>query len=112
MKRGRLSLVPISRAVSCCAVSAYLPSSGGQRHDSGKKILDATAAAAPAFGMIGTLIGLVQMLRTLDDPSQIGVGMATALLAHRTIGSADDDLDGDSPGQNWNRREQEPATTQ
>lgn len=51
-----------------------------QRHQRGKKLLDATAAAAPAFGMIGTLIGLVQMLRTLDDPSQIGVGMATALL--------------------------------
>lgn len=51
-----------------------------QRHQTGKKILDATAAAAPAFGMIGTLIGLVQMLRTLDDPSQIGGGMATALL--------------------------------
>lgn len=51
-----------------------------QRHQSGKKILDAMAAAAPAFGMIGTLIGLVQMLRTLDDPSQIGLGMAVALL--------------------------------
>ena len=51
-----------------------------ERHKTGKKILDATAAAAPAFGMVGTLIGLVQMLRTLDDPSQIGVGMATALL--------------------------------
>lgn len=51
-----------------------------QRHQMGKKIIDATAAAAPAFGMIGTLIGLVQMLRALDDPSQIGVGMATALL--------------------------------
>ncbi len=51
-----------------------------QRHQMGKKIVDATAAAAPAFGMIGTLIGLVQMLRSLDDPSQIGVGMATALL--------------------------------
>ncbi len=51
-----------------------------QRHQSGKKIMEATAAAAPAFGMIGTLIGLVQMLWTLDDPSQIGVGMATALL--------------------------------
>lgn len=51
-----------------------------QRHLSGKKILEALAAAAPAFGMIGTLIGLVQMLRTLDDPSQIGGGMATALL--------------------------------
>lgn len=51
-----------------------------QRHQQGKKIIDATAAAAPAFGMIGTLIGLVQMLRSLDDPSQIGIGMATALL--------------------------------
>ena len=51
-----------------------------QRHETGKKIIDAIAAAAPAFGMIGTVIGLVQMLRTLDDPSQIGVGMATALL--------------------------------
>lgn len=51
-----------------------------QRHQTGKKIVEATAAAAPAFGMIGTLIGLVQMLRSLDDPSQIGVGMATALL--------------------------------
>lgn len=35
---------------------------------------------APAFGMIGTLIGLVQMLQNLDDPSQIGSGMATALI--------------------------------
>ncbi|MCA9172869.1 MAG: motility protein A [Planctomycetales bacterium] len=51
-----------------------------ERHKTGKKIIDALAAAAPAFGMIGTLIGLVQMLRTLDDPSQIGGGMATALL--------------------------------
>jgi chemotaxis protein MotA len=36
--------------------------------------------SAPAFGMVGTLIGLVQMLQNLDDPSNIGVGMATALL--------------------------------
>jgi chemotaxis protein MotA len=51
-----------------------------QRHETGKKVVEAMAAAAPAFGMIGTLIGLVQMLRTLEDPSQIGIGMATALL--------------------------------
>ena len=51
-----------------------------ERHQTGKKVIDALAAAAPAFGMIGTLIGLVQMLRTLDDPSKIGGGMATALL--------------------------------
>jgi chemotaxis protein MotA len=51
-----------------------------QRHTIGKKIVESTGAAAPAFGMIGTLVGLVQMLQSLDDPSQIGGGMATALL--------------------------------
>jgi len=51
-----------------------------ERHADGKKILEFMGASAPAFGMIGTLIGLVQMLGTLDDPSQIGGGMATALI--------------------------------
>jgi len=50
------------------------------RHATGKKILEFMGAAAPAFGMIGTLIGLVQMLRSLDSPEQIGAGMAVALL--------------------------------
>ena len=50
------------------------------RHTLGQSILNAMAGFAPAFGMIGTLIGLVQMLTTLDDPSAIGKGMATALL--------------------------------
>jgi len=51
-----------------------------QRHAHGKKMLDAVGAFAPAFGMIGTLVGLVQMLQNLSDPSRIGGGMATALL--------------------------------
>ena len=51
-----------------------------QRHVTGKKMLDAMGAFAPAFGMIGTLVGLVQMLQNLSDPSAIGGGMATALL--------------------------------
>ncbi len=50
------------------------------RHSTGKKILEFMGAAAPAFGMIGTLIGLVQMLRNLDSPEAIGGGMAVALL--------------------------------
>jgi chemotaxis protein MotA len=50
------------------------------RHSTGKKILEFMGAAAPAFGMIGTLIGLVQMLRSLDSPNAIGGGMAVALL--------------------------------
>lgn len=50
------------------------------RHLEGKKILEAGGTFAPAFGMIGTLVGLVNMLATLDDPSTIGAGMAVALL--------------------------------
>jgi len=50
------------------------------RHSTGKKILEFMGTAAPAFGMIGTLIGLVQMLRNLDSPDAIGGGMAVALL--------------------------------
>jgi len=51
-----------------------------QRHSTGKKLMDQMGSFAPAFGMIGTLVGLVQMLQNLSDPSMIGEGMATALL--------------------------------
>jgi len=51
-----------------------------ERHLTGKKILEFMGSAAPAFGMIGTLIGLVQMLRNLSSPDAIGGGMAVALL--------------------------------
>ena len=50
------------------------------RHAMGQSILNAGATFAPAFGMIGTLIGLVSMLAAMDDPSQIGGAMAIALL--------------------------------
>lgn len=50
------------------------------RHAMGQSILTAMGTYAPAFGMIGTLIGLVQMLVSMDDPSQIGGGMAVALI--------------------------------
>lgn len=50
------------------------------RHSRGKKILEYMGTAAPAFGMIGTLIGLIQMLRSLQSPESIGSGMAVALL--------------------------------
>jgi chemotaxis protein MotA len=50
------------------------------RHAHNKGVLDAIGKYAPAFGMIGTLVGLVQMLQGMDDPSKIGPGMAVALL--------------------------------
>ncbi|MCG3180664.1 MAG: Chemotaxis protein PomA [Phycisphaerae bacterium] len=50
------------------------------RHEQGRGLFDALGKYAPAFGMIGTLVGLVIMLKNMDDPSKIGPGMATALL--------------------------------
>jgi len=50
------------------------------RHKTGQQILRAMAEAGPAFGMIGTLIGLVQMLVGMSDPSTIGPSMAIAVL--------------------------------
>ncbi|GBE02362.1 chemotaxis protein PomA [bacterium BMS3Bbin06] len=51
-----------------------------QRHETGHKVFRFMGATAPAMGMIGTLIGLVQMLKTMNDPSSIGPAMAVALL--------------------------------
>jgi len=50
------------------------------RHLEGRKILESGGTFAPAFGMVGTLVGLINMLATLDDPSTIGMGVAVALL--------------------------------
>lgn len=51
-----------------------------ERHEAGADIFAALGLYAPAIGMVGTLIGLVQMLQTMDDPSTIGPAMAIALL--------------------------------
>jgi chemotaxis protein MotA len=50
------------------------------RHKTGASILKRAAEVAPAMGLIGTLVGLVQMLTQLNDPSSIGPAMAVALL--------------------------------
>ncbi len=49
--------------------------------DEGSKIYRAVGDCAPAFGMVGTLIGMVQMFANMTDPSKLGPFMATALLA-------------------------------
>jgi len=51
-----------------------------ERHEAGKSVFDSYGRYAPAFGMIGTLVGLVIMLLDMSDPSAIGAGMAVALL--------------------------------
>ena len=50
------------------------------RHQLGAEVFTTMGTYAPAMGMIGTLIGLVQMLQSMDDPSSIGPAMAVALL--------------------------------
>ncbi len=51
-----------------------------RRHNKICNFWDALAAMGPAWGMIGTLIGLINMLKLLDDPSSIGPNMAVALI--------------------------------
>lgn len=51
-----------------------------ERHLIGQKIFKSIGDSAPAMGMIGTLIGLVQMLANMEDPKSIGPAMAVALL--------------------------------
>jgi len=51
-----------------------------ERHSKGADMFKAMAIYAPAMGMIGTLIGLVQMLSNMSDPAAIGPAMAVALL--------------------------------
>lgn len=51
-----------------------------ERHRRGASILRRAAEVAPAMGLIGTLVGLVQMLAQLNDPASIGPSMAVALL--------------------------------
>lgn len=51
-----------------------------ERHKSGQGLFETMGSLAPAFGMVGTLIGLINMLKKLDDPSSIGPAMSVALL--------------------------------
>ena len=51
-----------------------------ERHADGKKMMDFMGAGCPAFGMVGTLIGLVQMFSHMESPEKIGAGMAVALV--------------------------------
>src|SRR5699024_2140627 len=51
-----------------------------ERHSQGRLILEKSGEYAPAWGMIGTLVGLVLMLNKLEDPAILGPSMAVALL--------------------------------
>lgn len=50
------------------------------RHSAAQSVLEKGAQYAPAFGMLGTLIGLINMLKLLDEPDTIGPNMSIALV--------------------------------
>jgi len=50
------------------------------RHKKAASVLETIASLGPAFGMIGTLVGLIAMLAGMDDPSTIGPNMSVALI--------------------------------
>ncbi len=51
-----------------------------ERHSENRAVLDAAAAYSPSFGMIGTLIGLINMLKNLSDMDSLGINMSVALV--------------------------------
>jgi len=51
-----------------------------RRHKTGRQMFDDMAEACPAFGMIGTVIGLIVIMANLSDPDKIGPGLAVALI--------------------------------
>jgi chemotaxis protein MotA len=80
LKKG---LMLVADGVDADALSSILSLQNfavSQRHKIGQEVLKAIGKWAPAFGMIGTLIGLVQMLSNMNDPKTLGPAMAVALL--------------------------------
>lgn len=51
-----------------------------ERHRDGQRLFETMGSFSPAFGMIGTLIGLINMLKYLDNPSSVGPNMSVALI--------------------------------
>ena len=51
-----------------------------ERHATGKGLFDALGKYAPAFGMLGTVVGLIIMLQNMDDAAALGPAMAVALI--------------------------------
>lgn len=68
------------KTVDIAAIMQKKMSLTSDQHKIGIELLSSMGAYAPAFGMVGTLIGLVQMLANLDDPSTIGPKMAVAMI--------------------------------
>ncbi|MBN2641013.1 MAG: MotA/TolQ/ExbB proton channel family protein [Victivallales bacterium] len=80
LKRGLQMIVDGSPADAVNQIMEMEIENMEMRHAIGHSIWKGMGSFAPAFGMIGTLIGLVNMLQNLSDPSKLGGGMAIALI--------------------------------
>ena len=80
MKRGLMLMADGIDAEALNGILQVQNMAVQQRHKVGQDVLKGVGRWAPAFGMIGTLIGLVGMLASMDDPKSIGPKMAIALL--------------------------------
>lgn len=80
VKKGMMMIIDGSEPETIRTILSLKIKGIVERHKNNRNMLDTGAALAPAFGMIGTLIGLVNMLKQLSDPSTIGPQMAVALI--------------------------------
>jgi chemotaxis protein MotA len=80
LKKGLLLIADGTNSATIREILATERKYMEEHHRVGQKIFTEMGKYAPAFGMVGTLIGLVQMLANMDDPASIGPAMAVALL--------------------------------
>lgn len=80
IKKGMMMIVDGSEPDTIKGVLGLKIKGIVERHKENRNMFDTGAALAPAFGMIGTLIGLINMLKQLSDPSSIGPQMSIALI--------------------------------
>ena len=80
LKNGISMIVDGYNGREIYAILEHEINSLNERHNAGTKILRFMGVQAPVFGMAGTLIGLIQMLMHIDNPSTIGPALATALI--------------------------------
>ncbi|MCM8535179.1 MAG: motility protein A [Lentisphaeraceae bacterium] len=80
LKRGLQMMVDGNPPEVISAILSKDISNMEDRHLVGNSLYKNMGGYAPAFGMVGTLIGLIQMLQDLSDPNALGLGMAVALI--------------------------------
>ena len=80
LKKGLMLAVDVADTELITSILDTELSITKERHAANRAILDSAAAYSPAFGMIGTLIGLINMLTKLQNMESIGMNMAVALV--------------------------------